>query len=187
MMLPKHPARPLPSRLFSYARVSTDDQGTDPQLVGSRHRLHHHPRGARLRRRSRPPCPCPPPARYPRRLDPGGRAARSPRPLGQPPARRDRAARGRRRAFPQPARSDRHHHTPRHVLTPGARRRRPAEAGADRRTHQGRTTGRAQSRSCRRQSGLARLAASIRTRFGTRNHITGHPVIRFCATAESRT
>jgi len=32
MMLPKHPARPLPSRLFSYARVSTDYQGADPKL-----------------------------------------------------------------------------------------------------------------------------------------------------------
>jgi hypothetical protein len=37
--------------------------------------------------------------------------ARPPGPLGQPPARRHRAARGERRPFPQPARSDRHHHT----------------------------------------------------------------------------
>ncbi len=32
MTLPKHPARPLPSRLFIYARVSNDYQGADPKL-----------------------------------------------------------------------------------------------------------------------------------------------------------
>ena len=43
-----------------------------------------------------------------------------------------------RRAFPQPARPDRHHHAAGHVLPAGAGRRRPARAGADRRAHQGR-------------------------------------------------
>ena len=77
------------SRLIGYARVSTEEQGTDPQLdelrAASCDTAHEeHATGAD---RTRPVL-----ARLlreiPPRRDPDHRPARWPRPLGQPPARR---------------------------------------------------------------------------------------------------
>jgi hypothetical protein len=97
------PAKPpKPPRLIGYARVSTEEQGTD------------HAAGCAAVFEEHACCARSVPAR------PGRAPARPPRPLGQPPARRHRAARGERRPFPQPAGPGRHHDAAGDVLPGGA-------------------------------------------------------------------
>jgi len=105
MMQAKGRTAVVSSRLIGYARVSTEEQGTDPQLDElSRRRLRHCARGARLGRRSHAAGAWTPAARDRARRDVGRGPARPPGPLCQPPPRRHRAARDQVRAFPQPAR-----------------------------------------------------------------------------------
>jgi Resolvase, N terminal domain len=85
-MLPKRRKTAAAGRLIGYARASTDEQGTDPQLdelrvAGCATILEEHASGADRRRPV-----------LARRRNPGGGPARSSRPFGQPPAGRHRAA-----------------------------------------------------------------------------------------------
>jgi hypothetical protein len=154
------------SRLIGYARVSTEEQGTDPQLdelraAGCDAVCEEHASGAD---RTRPVL-----ARLLRKIRPGETLV---------VVRLDRLARSVSHllavieqleangcAFPQPARPDRHHNATGHVLAAAAGRRRPARTSSDRRAHQGRAPGCAQPRSCRRQPWPVRsaLAATLRT------------------------
>jgi hypothetical protein len=127
-----------PSRLIGYARVSTEEQGTDPQLdelraAGCGVVHEEHASGAD---RTRPVL-----ARLLREIRSGETLV---------VVRLDRLARSVSHLLAVIEQLEaqsahfrhRHHHATGHVLAASTGRRRPARAGSDRRAHQGRAEGR---------------------------------------------